>query len=273
MQQQYVPNYNERQRQDWYGTPSIYGGGGQPQDVDGVERQKFVDGHIQFQQPPQQLNDDEKRYMEGIEMLRVFMNQRRVEPTPKVKRKEGDDASATQPGCIIPIATWLASIHPALCVYAKTMGEFGYGDTFFLKGAPDEELEKAFDKCSMAIAHRRLIRDAAKLLRDDVAPPAWAVSVQLVKDYFSPLALAYCNEARILRDDVTQQVQLLGDYFSPPARAVYNRIAIVANHNAFQVVASGILTSIFFVYCVPAMTLMFLRILPDSYIAVFPVLG
>jgi len=155
----YPPNYNAPQQEDSYGD--------------------FCGGPPPTYPPSQHGMGPETRYMQ----------QRTPSPVPPtVKRKEGDDASTTQPGCI-SIATWLASIHPALCTYAKTMGEFGYGDTFFLKGAPDEELEKAFDKCSMGIAHRRLIRDAAKLLCDDVAPPAWAASFLLLRDYLSPRAV------------------------------------------------------------------------------------
>lgn len=81
-----------------------------------------------------------------------------------------DDAAAQQ--SYIPIATWLTSVHPELCRYADTMSEFGYEDTFFLQGAPWLELEIAFHKCNMAIVHRRLIRSAAGLLRDNVAAAA-----------------------------------------------------------------------------------------------------
>jgi hypothetical protein len=79
---------------------------------------------------------------------------------------EAGDADTPPPRIPVPVATWLASIHPALSQYAKGMHDFGYDDTFFIEGAPRLELEEAFNKCNMVQAHRRMILDAKNLLRE-----------------------------------------------------------------------------------------------------------
>jgi hypothetical protein len=79
--------------------------------------------------------------------------------------KAGD--ADTPPRIPVPVATWLASIHPALRQYAKGMHDFGYDDTFFIEGAPFLEMQEAFNNCNMLAAHRRMILDAKNLLTGD----------------------------------------------------------------------------------------------------------
>ena len=82
----------------------------------------------------------------------------------EVGSKSGD--ADTPPRIPVPVATWLASIHPALRQYAKGMHDFGYDDTYFIKGAPFLEMQEAFNNCNMLPAHRRMILDAKNLLRE-----------------------------------------------------------------------------------------------------------
>jgi hypothetical protein len=83
----------------------------------------------------------------------------------EVGSKAGD--ADTPPRIPVPVATWLASIHPALRQYAKGMHDFGYDDTFFIEGAPWLEMQQAFNNCNMLAAHRRMILDAKNLLPGD----------------------------------------------------------------------------------------------------------
>jgi hypothetical protein len=64
----------------------------------------------------------------------------------------------------VPIASWLASVHPTLVVYAEAMADYGFEDTGMLGDAEEAELAECFAELGVKKPHQAKMRRAAAAL-------------------------------------------------------------------------------------------------------------